>query len=170
MNLLPDDVILEFRRLFEANDAYQFAIGDKLVDLVDEFAHVIKRSEILRQLSGATGADPSTLRDRETMARWFSPEVRAEYEVLSYSQLRACKSAGTQWREYAEYAVNNLPAPVAAIRSRIKHNGDMIPVWQARWERILELCELMVNDNAAPSEVRGVCERVWGSREFVVFD
>jgi len=66
------------------------------------------------------------MRDRESLARFFPPEVREEYP-FTYSQWRALRSAGSAWREYANWAADNLPAPVALIRAQIKSNGDLQP-------------------------------------------
>jgi len=126
--------------------------GDFLVDVVAELGSIIPRHEIHKQLAAAVGADRSTMRDRELMSR-FWPD-REQYAPLTYSQLRACKSAGDRAREYAEWALANLPAPVALIRAHIKHNGDLQPAWIARWDRVRELCELIAGDKEAPPVIR----------------
>ena len=66
------------------------------------------------------------------------------------------------WREYAEWALANLPAPVALIRARVKHNGHLPPAWEGRWARVLELCGALVDDNQAPDEVRRLAGVVLG--------
>lgn len=161
---LPDEVIEHTRQLILSSDGHQWVIGDHLVAVVDEFGHMIPRHEIIRQLSGAVGADPSTLRDREIMARFFDRGVRAEYDMLTYSQLRACKSSGERWREYADWAAANLPAPVALIRARVKHNGHLPPAWVSRWERVLSIAALIAADEDAPPVVRLAARLlgVWG--------
>ncbi len=161
---LPDAAIEECRQLISAADNMQFGIGDWLVILVDEVAPQWKaagvrfpRAEIIRQLSGSTGADASTLRDRESMARFFPVPVRSGYDMLTYHQLRACKAAGEKWREYAEWARGNLPAPVAVIRAKVAGNGHLPPAWESRWERVTVLCDLLARDEGAPATVRLAC-------------
>jgi len=132
--------------------------GDFLVDVVAELGSIIPRAEIHKQLAAAVGADRSTMRDRELMSRFWHD--REQYAPLTYSQLRACKSAGDRAREYAEWALANLPAPVALIRAHIKHNGDLQPAWIARWDRVRELCELLAADKDTPARVRQVCQMV----------
>jgi hypothetical protein len=155
---LPDEVIETLRQLLTDADRHQFAVGDFLIEVVDELAPKVPRSSIIRECSNKTGADPSTLRDRECMARWYPPDVRREFDMLTYSQLRACKYAGEHWRDWAEWAAANLPAPVALIRQKIKSNGHDRPAWCGRWERALELLEQVRDDTSAQPEVRRLCQ------------
>jgi hypothetical protein len=167
---LPEQAIEECRQLISAADNMQFGMGDWLVILVDEVAPMWTaagirhpRAEIIRQLSGATGADATTLRDRETMARFYPVSVREEFDCLTYHQLRACRSAGDRWREYAEWARDNLPAPVAVIRAKVAGNGHLPPPWIARWERVGVLCDLIARDPGAPTSIRAVCQELLDS-------
>ena len=167
---LPDKVIEYTRQLLETQDGHQWKLGDHLVSVCEELAGYYAgllnegdleravrkaRAHIIKQLANRTGADRSTLRDRQNVARFFPPDIRGRYSVLSYSQMRACKAAGDRWEEYAIWACDNLPAPVAIIRARIKYNGDLPPVWIARWERIQRLGEILYEDEEAPAVVRG---------------
>ena len=151
---LPDEVIEAARQLLHDGEGHQWRLGDHLVEVVDEFEHVLKRSEIIRQLANGVGADASTLRDRECMARFYPPSLRRRYDSLTYHQLRACKSAGERWREYADWALDNLPAPVSLLRAMVKHNGDLPPAWVDRWARMQRLGELLADDAQAPPWVR----------------
>ena len=151
--VLPDELIENFRQLLEAGEAYQWAVGDFITDVLDEFPHM-DRAELIRSLADRTGADRSTLRDRQNMSKFYPPEVRQEYSHLTYHQLRACKSAGDRWREYADWAGDNMPAPVAVIRARIKHNGHDVPAWVHRWEVILGIARRLVDDKDCPELVR----------------
>lgn len=168
--LLPDEVIEHTRQLLETQDGHQWKLGDHLVDVMVElgelYAELLNeedktyalkkaRAHIIRQIANRTGADRSTLRDRHNMCRFFPPDIRVRYSVLSWSQLRACKAAGAVWEEYAIWACDNLPAPVAIIRARVKYNGDLPPVWIARWERFQRLGEMLEEDENAPAVVRG---------------
>ncbi len=164
---LPDGVIEGLRVLLEQGEQYQWATGDYLVEVVDEFRGYYERAgarharaQLLRQLAKETGADISTLKDRENMARFYPSLIRERYHPLTYHQLRACKSAGEHWQEYAEWALANLPASVASIRHKIKadHNGQ--PEWFGRWERLRALAELIMADESAPSKIRGALRMV----------
>ena len=156
---LPDQVIEALRQLLNDSDSYQFAIGDFIIDVLDEFI-TLDRSVVIKQLADRTGHDRSTLRDRHNMAKFFPPDVRQEYDMLTYSQLRACKSAGDRWREYATWAADNMPAPVAVIRARIKNNGHDQPAWVHRWESMQGIARQLVNDSEAPANVRGASAAV----------
>jgi len=82
--------------------------------------------------------------------------VRHEFDMLSYSQLRACKSAASDWRQYAEWAMDNMPAPVAVLRARIQNNGHDQPAWISRWAGMVRLGKLIAEDTEAPDNVREV--------------
>jgi hypothetical protein len=158
---LPDDLIESLRQVINDADRHQWATGDFLVGIVDELEDNYTRlgvrharAWLIQHMANRVGCDASTLRDREAMARFYPGPVRARYDALSYHQLRACKAAGNQWQEYADWALDNLPAPVATIRAKIKHNGDLPPAWVSRWERVQVLCEALKDDAQAPPGVR----------------
>lgn len=160
---LPDAAIEAIRQAVSDSDASAWQMGDLLAGLVDELGPHYSafmrhpRAWMIRQIASRTGADASTLRDRECMARFFSPDDRIEFYALSYHQMRACKSAGENWRKWAEWAANNLPAPVDYIRKMIKHNGEAPPAWWGKWVKVQELCEQLEQDTGAPVDVRNLC-------------
>ena len=39
----------------------------------------------------------------------------------------------------------------------VKHNGDLPPVWIARWDRLQHNAELLIDDENVPAVIRGVC-------------
>ena len=168
---LPDELVEVTRQLINDGEGHQWVLGDHLVAVVDElggfYANLLdersstialrrSRAHIIRQLADRTGADASTLRDRECMARFFPPEIRKDYDVLGWSQLRAIKSAGDQWQDYATWTLDNLPAPVRVIRRRIKNNGHDVPPWVGRWERLQDIARVMQHDETAPRVMRNV--------------
>ena len=156
---LPEQVIEALRQLLNDGDRHQFIVGDFICDVLDEFPNV-HRSELIRQMADRTGANRSTLRDRHDVARFYPQEVRKEFDMLTWSQLRACKSAQEDWREYAEWAAANMPAPVAVIRARIKNNGHDQPAWVHRWEGMQRLAGQIADDREAPAKIRKVCRLV----------
>jgi isopentenyldiphosphate isomerase len=171
---LPDEVIEQARQLYNDGEGYQWRLGDYLVDVMDElsvsyaalaggkasyFMHK-SRAHILRQLSIGIGVEVSTLRDRECMARFYPQAVRQEFDALTYSQLRAAKSGGSDWRQYAERAVSNLPAPCTLIRSWINTDGNEQPVWEIRWEKLLNLVDAIADDATAPGWIRAACQEM----------
>ncbi len=157
--LLPDQVIEALRQLLDDGDRHQFIVGDFICDVLDEFPQV-NRSELVRQMADRTGSDRSTIRDWHNVARFFTKEVRKEFDMLTWSQFRACKRAGEEWRQYAEWAANNLPAPVAVIRARIDNNGHDQPAWVQRWEGMQRLAQQIADDREAPEGIRDVCRLV----------
>ena len=158
---LPDEVIETARQYLGNEDDARWQLGDFLSDVVSELEPAYQsagvkhpRAEMFRVISGSIGCDPSTLRDRQSMSEFYPYQVRASYSALTWSQLRACRSAGNQWQEYADWAVSNLPAPVAMIRAKVKNGGALPPAWVGRWSRVIELSELLQSDEQAPPGVR----------------
>jgi hypothetical protein len=164
---LPDDAIEMVRALGERQEKTQWALGDTICEICDELYDTWiqagihnPRAAIIRELANATGLDISTLRDRHIMARFFTHEDRIKYSPLTYHQLRACKSAGENWRQYAEWALANLPAPVALIRTKIKNNGDLPDPWIKYWSKICELAGRIIEDEKAPVELAEACRNI----------
>ncbi len=156
---LPEQVIEALRQLLNDGERYQWATGDFITDVLAEFPQ-LHRAELIRQLADRTGSDRSTLRDRHNVARFYPLEVRKQYDMLTWSQLRACKSAGEQWQEYADWAAGHMPAPVAVIRARIKNNGHDQPAWVHRWESMQGIAKQLAEDSEAPKQVREVAQQV----------
>lgn len=162
---LPDEFIEGVRQRLETAEGYQWELGDYLVEAEDEIIPHLSRQGIrypraylIREIASRVGCDTSTLRDRASMARFYPAPIRQEYTPLTYYQLRACKTAGIdRWRTHAEWALANLPAPVAAIRAHVKNNGHLPPAWEGRWARVLELCEQIAGDDKAHPRVARVC-------------
>ena len=155
---LPDSIIEDIRQLQGTAEGYQFLIGDYLADVCDEFTTVYPgdrhvRANIIRYIANRIGCDASTLRDRESVARFVTKDMRSEYP-FSWSQWRAIKSAGPEWEKYARWAADSLPCPVTLIYKQIKHGDNAPPVWIGRWERVIELSEELQSDEQAPPGVR----------------
>lgn len=175
VTLLSPEVIEHFRQIYDQNQGIQWITGDYLADVIDELAPLFStrlddpnhynsihraKASIIRQLANSVGCDTFTLYDREGMSRFFPQDVRQEYSALTYHQFRAIKSAGPdKWRAWADWAVENLPAPVALIRAKIKaeKQGHDDILWVSRWERIVILAEAIRNDEEAPQRVRQIC-------------
>ena len=158
---LPDSVVEAARQYLGHEDDARWQLGDFLSDVVSEMEPVYHtagvqhpRAVMFRQIAGSIGCDPSTLRDRQSMSEFYPYSVRADYSALTWSQLRACKSAANLWQVYADWALANLPAPVAMIRSKIKNGGSLPPAWAGRWQRVVELSEMLAGDSEAPPGVR----------------
>lgn len=165
--MLPDAIVEHLRALADNNERGQWEIGDFLVGVMDELEPLYQsvgykrvRPSILKQLANRTGLDCSTLRDREVMARFYPVKVRDHYHALTYHQLRSCKAAGDKWRKYADWALDNLPAPVALIRARVKANGHEVPAWVNRWERLLNISDAVLCDTESPKWLRIICRLV----------
>lgn len=170
--LISDEIIEDFRAIYDSASGLQWATGDYLVDVVDELAPKFgvtldddnqsqayhrARANIIRQLANGVGCDTTTLYDREGMSRFYPSDVRQDYHMLSYHQLRACKSAGENWKTWADWARDNLPAPVSLIRAKIKSKGHDEQPWVGRWQRIIVLAGAIRDDPDAPQRLRQIC-------------
>ncbi len=157
---LPTDYIDTARTIADAPEHYQFMLGDLINNKVQEYGSVADlrraRWHVIDQLERNGVADDSTLRDRANMAAFWTPEMREEFDMLSWSQKRAIKAAGSHWRKYAEQAVENLPAPVRVIRAWIRDNGEeqVRPTWERLLERFLDIAYELEQDKEAPGWVR----------------
>ena len=170
---LPDDLIDAVSQLNSDEGSIQWAMGDLLAAAVDEMGPVYAthpgigslrraRTYILRKIGDLAGVDDSTLRDRETVCRFFTPKMRLEYDGFTYHQWRAFKSAGGQWRKYAEQAAQNLPAPVRVIRGWIKDdkNEVVIPAWQRMLDKFVDIAYALERDESAPVWLRAAARHV----------
>jgi hypothetical protein len=160
---LPDEVIERLRPLFDVIDAHQFAIGYYLVDVVDEFEHIMKRSEIIRQFAQAYKCDTSTLRERENVCRFVTPVMRDKYEIFNWSQWRSLKTAGSEWESYAGKAVDNLWSS-EKIRYEIAHDKNGQPRWKYWWGKLTDAVDKLWGDADTPQEIRDLIEDLAGSK------
>lgn len=82
---LSESVITAFIELFEMSRDMQFAIGDKLIELVRTHGD---KAEVIRQLSGELGVTPSVLYDYYRVSEKWTPDLREEYQSLDYTIYR----------------------------------------------------------------------------------
>jgi hypothetical protein len=163
---LPEEIIETVRQLADTQEQTQWALGDYLAEQLEntrvEYEYYgIKnyRAWFIRQLANHTGLDAGTLRDRQVMAEFFPLTTRAVYcPPLTYHQLRACKAAGDQWRQYANWAAADL-VPAAVIRQRIRNNGHDTPAWIGRWERMRTIAEALLAGDT-PEVVKTIARMV----------
>ena len=164
---LPKDFIETARTLADAPEHYQFQLGDLINNKVAQYESLTDRRRarwhVIHELNNNAVADESTLRDRSVMAAFWSPDMREEYDMLSYSQKRAIKAAGVLWKEYAEWTLQHLPAPVWLIRKRIKDKGDgeeRRPGWERMLDKFIDIAYALERDESAPCWVRQAARHV----------
>ena len=163
---LPDEIVDQLIQIGSDQDKTQWEMGDFLVAVTDEilpFYSAYLGSDrkahawLVRHLAERTGLAVATLRDRESVARFF-PD-REQIEILTFHQARALKSGGDDWLQYLEWIYSQMDAhggrvpSVEAIRDRIK--GDQsVPKWVRRYDRIIQSLEVMSGDGEAPQVIR----------------
>jgi len=165
---LPEDLLNQFASLVEHQDQSQWNVGKFISEVVDEFAEAWEasgirngRAAVIKCLCNSRGnLDESTARDRQNVYEFWKDKLEPEYEVFSWSQLRAIKSAGNRWEKYAVWALDHLPSPAWRIRKEIKGNGDGLPIWSDYWERIISLAERLSREENLPDKIRSIIKAI----------
>jgi hypothetical protein len=157
---IPDEALDQLRRLLEQEGGIQWEVGDFLVAYWDEMLSHLKPKEIgdahakfIRDFAKGTGSDKSTLRDRKNMSMFFSHADREKYEVFTYHQFRALRSAGKDWEEYAVKALDEGWS-VAETRHNIKKDKEQRPDYLVRLEKMEVQANKIVAHEDTPVEVK----------------
>jgi len=169
---LPDEVFVQLSHMMEQGEKWQWKIGRFLNEIWEEVQPyvILKAGEthkqairrehafLIRSLAEGTGADRSTLNDRQNMATFFSVADVEKYHMLTYSQLRACKKGGDNWVFWAEWALVNgfhgRPAGVHTIRKAqaLEENPEFM--WVRNLRKIEELADKILHDQDTPPGIR----------------
>jgi len=162
--IFPVDVIERLQARSDGETNSKWEDGDDCGALVDEFGPRFGKSRVRRRFAIERQLSNGTARDRENMARFFNPQDRLDFDVLSYHQLRACKPAGKDgWRKLATWAVESAddyggrPAPVDAIIRHRKKDGAKEAAWERRLVRAHTSAEQVADDPTAKPSVRKHC-------------
>jgi hypothetical protein len=115
------------------------------------------------------------------MSRFFGFKDRFEYEILTWSQLRACKPAGVDWRDLADWAIESAdnfggrPAPVdAIIAKRLDDEGKPQKDWREKLVKVVDELGVIVTMENVPQDVIDAVEdfrketAVWRAGEPVI--
>lgn len=171
--LLPDDLIEELQQGEESVDAWRWRSGEIAADLVDEFGATRGKGLVRKRVAIEAVLPASTIRAREEMARFYPSELRHRFgdedypgfQVLSWSQLRACKPAGMLgWRELALWAVESAddyggrPAPVDAIVAKRTGWQPDEQTWEKPFTSAWNACEKLLETQGVPKKVRDSAE------------
>lgn len=85
---LPDVILDRMLALSDVDNGTTWAIGDLAMEVVDEFGARLGKSEVRRQLANRTRYQPSGIRAREAVSRFWDQATREEYDVLDWSHFR----------------------------------------------------------------------------------
>jgi hypothetical protein len=83
---ISDDVIVEFIELFEKVRENKFAIGDRLINLVE--MHGGDKASVINELAGNLNISASVLYDYYRTAEKWSPAMREIYQSLDWTFYR----------------------------------------------------------------------------------
>lgn len=83
----------------------KFAIGDLLIDLVDN--NEGRKQEVCEYLQGVTGLEWKTLSDYETTSRRWTRDLRMQYAQAPYSLFRNADPANPTDVQWLEDAIDN---------------------------------------------------------------
>lgn len=86
--LLPDELLDRAAALSDATNGADWALGDLVVEAIEEHKRYLPKSEIRRQLAARTRYQPSGIRAREAVSRFWDAADREEYAVLDWSHFR----------------------------------------------------------------------------------
>ena len=156
---LPDAAI-DRAVQFEAGQRRDvLAFGDFINELACELP-VPNVLEISRRLAYESGGDSSTYRDYARVAAAFPLQERERFEVLSYSQLRACLAA-EEHLVVAEWALGwadehgGRAASVAMIYEHVNGRAsDTRSVLHRSFHGLADRVERMMLDERLPVELR----------------
>jgi hypothetical protein len=163
--ILPDEAKVLIHQASDDEQRPQFTIGDLTMGLVDEFKDQVPIHTIRQAIAVEYRCGAATIRDREGVARRVPLDLRQEFEVLSFHQWKAIAAAPTleDRKRIAAWAVRSAddfggrPAPVDAIRHKMKNGHDQTPMWEKRWDKALELLEMLLTDDETDDKVRRFC-------------
>lgn len=163
---IPDEAYNQLQRLLDDEGENKWAIGDFIKAYWEEMLKYVNADEVrdahaklIRDFADNTGADRTTLRDREKMSLFFSVADRERYSVFSYHQFRALRSAGEEmWEQWAEWALENSfngrPASLRRIRDAMDADRDPRLFYQKKLARMEADAYKVLADEHAPQEVK----------------
>ncbi len=164
--VFPEDVINELIQLSVDHSQNAWRLGDFIIiQMANALSLGYDKREVRATIAEISKLDMNTVRDRERISRKIPPCDR-EYEPLLYSQYRACMAAGDKWKDYAEWAVSSMadyggnPPSVAVIRAKIKSDNNSAPEWPRKVERMITLCDSIINDKKTPERVSSEVQNV----------
>jgi hypothetical protein len=162
----PDDLIERLQQNTEDEDKARWDDGDVTADIVDEFGEQYGKGLVRKRVAIEAGLSSGTIRQREDMSRFFAFPDRVIYDVLTWSQLRACKPAGIDWRDLADWAIESAddfggrPAPVDAIvAKRLSDDGKLPPTWKDKLDKVMEALSEIVTMDDVPKDVIDAVEK-----------
>ncbi len=163
--VLPEDVIERLQNNTHTEDVARWDDGRICEELVDEFGEQYGKMLVRKRVAIEAGLGLSTIRQREEMARFYPEEVVEQYEILTWSQLRACKPAGeTGWQDLADWAVKSAddfgvrPAPVDAIVARRLGPDPETKTWEEPFLRVYRGSERLKLENGIPKKIRDAAD------------
>lgn len=101
----------------------KFAIGDLLIDLVDNNGG--RKQEVCEYLQGSTGLEWKTLSDYETTSRRWTRELRMQYAQAPYSLFRNADPANPEELAWIESAIDNQMTARRALDIKYSRNTPL---------------------------------------------
>jgi len=163
---LPDEIIDRLIALDDQSSGLQWEMGDFICEVTDEletaYAQYLGSPKeahtwLIGNLAARSGIAKSTIRDRETVCRFFVDRDAVSH--LTFHQARALKAAGDNWRVYLDMVNQYMDdnggrrPSVELIRRWIADNGDD-PLWSRRLAKVVPMLHQISADQDAPQKVR----------------
>jgi hypothetical protein len=126
-----------------------FRIGD-IVALVAYERPDILPKEIHSAVGAFAGKKSRTVREYAAISRFYPPEVRERYAVLTFDHFRTAMSLGEKWREALDWAVEqtdrlNRPATVDSMETAFHDNATPTNYLQAEEENAASEVATLLN-------------------------
>ena len=85
---LPEDLLDRAQALSDSANGADWSLGDLVIEAVDEHKQYLPKSEIRRIIANRTRYQPSAIRAREAVSRFWDAADRDEYGALDWSHFR----------------------------------------------------------------------------------
>lgn len=118
-DIIPDDLQSELIFIRDSLKQCFFRIGDIANEIYDGHSHTVQRDVINAAVGALCGKSGRTVRYYSETALFFPPEVRQEFEVLSFTHFVYAHTFGASWRVYLEKAAGSLSRSAESIAAEL---------------------------------------------------
>lgn len=167
--LIPEEFQYRLQQLGYQADSSEWAIGDLVSILEDEFPGVPKY--VLHNAAGQyCGRAGATVRDYVYVSRRVSENLREEFDMLGRHHHKAiCDYAQgdedkhreicQKWLELADNYGGGI-GPVHALRTWLEHDQEFPPAWLEYVKALRNSVERIKKSEEAPGKLKKICARV----------
>jgi hypothetical protein len=118
-DIVPEDIQNELMHWREVNKLSSFRIGDITNDLIMRAAQTgydVTHERIFKAVGNFCDRKPRTVRYCWETSSFFTPDVREQYDQLSFSTFVFARMLGERWQDVLEYAAEQPKISVDALQ------------------------------------------------------